>query len=398
VQPTWTGSYHSTGWGHEMPWIWAPGTYRVECRTGDRLIATGSFEVTSQVATRSPATPTSPASIPASPFASSDRPSAQASAYETAISRADHLVKQGRYLEAFSAAKQALELDDSRFTAYYYAAFALFGQDLFDDALPYVKAALTRVPIQDQPAVGRLVVAIRQKHAFSEKVAAGDHALQQGQVAKAAASYTEAWQALPSRDDMALKAARLWIDRAREPVQGAKVLRELSDTAQDATVRDEAQRLLDQVRPAVQAIGEEALKWLSERAPDLIFYRHRKDFYAIEKCESLKFHGSIMYLRLTRTFEDSKHVNDYKVDLIDIDSALKASELGKDTWHITLHSKMEFRYQHTQVVEGFPDSTLKGSTKEISLIFHDLEAAKKVAKAFDYAINATRVSQTGRLF
>ncbi|MBI3329244.1 MAG: hypothetical protein HYZ81_21400 [Nitrospinae bacterium] len=307
-------------------------------------------------------------------------------------------MNQGRYLEAFSAAKQAIQIDESRYTAYYYAAFALFGRDLFDDALPYVKAALTRVPLQDQPAVGRLIVAIKQKRAFSEKVAAGDHALQQGQVAKAATLFTEAWQALPARGDMALKAARLWIDRAREPIQAAKVLRDLGDKAQDATVRDEAQRLLDQVRPAVQAIGEEALRWLSERAPDLIFYRHRKDDYSIEKCESLKFNGSIMYLRLTRTFQDSKHVNDYKIDLIDIDSALKPSESEKDTWHITLHSKIEFRYQHSQVAEGFPDSTLETSTKEISLRFHDHEAAKKVAKAFDYAINAARVSRTARLF
>lgn len=48
--PSWTGSYWSPGaLGWDEPGNYTPGRYRVDCESGGRLIASGSFEVTSPI-------------------------------------------------------------------------------------------------------------------------------------------------------------------------------------------------------------------------------------------------------------------------------------------------------------------------------------------------------------
>jgi hypothetical protein len=42
----WTGSKHAGGWGSLAGKFWKVGTYQVECRDGDIVVASGSFEVT----------------------------------------------------------------------------------------------------------------------------------------------------------------------------------------------------------------------------------------------------------------------------------------------------------------------------------------------------------------
>jgi hypothetical protein len=60
VPAGWTGSVHAQGLGWEQPGNWAPGTYRVSCRSEGREFAAGSFEVFDG---RIPATPTSGSSL-----------------------------------------------------------------------------------------------------------------------------------------------------------------------------------------------------------------------------------------------------------------------------------------------------------------------------------------------
>ena len=46
VQPEWTTSWHSLGWGWVDAGNWAPGSYRVDFYVGSTRVASGSFQIT----------------------------------------------------------------------------------------------------------------------------------------------------------------------------------------------------------------------------------------------------------------------------------------------------------------------------------------------------------------
>lgn len=49
IQAGWDGSYHATGWGAKSRGTWEVGAYRVTCRDGSKVVATGDFRVTRDV-------------------------------------------------------------------------------------------------------------------------------------------------------------------------------------------------------------------------------------------------------------------------------------------------------------------------------------------------------------
>jgi hypothetical protein len=55
------------------------------------------------------------------------------------------MLKADRYLEALAAAEEAIRIDGQRFTAYYYAAFALFGRDLIERRRSGMRSPLSSV-------------------------------------------------------------------------------------------------------------------------------------------------------------------------------------------------------------------------------------------------------------
>ncbi|MEP6589666.1 MAG: toll/interleukin-1 receptor domain-containing protein [Gemmatimonadota bacterium] len=46
IQPNWTTSVHTQGWGRSSGGFWKPDRYRADCRYGDKLIGRGYFDVT----------------------------------------------------------------------------------------------------------------------------------------------------------------------------------------------------------------------------------------------------------------------------------------------------------------------------------------------------------------
>lgn len=84
-----------------------------------------------------------------------------------------------------------------------------------------------------------------------EHIQLGDQALGAGYLAKAASEYTQAWQILPRRGDIGLKAAHLWKDRG-EYAQCAQIVNYLVQNSGDPT-RSEASQLLSELQPHLQS-------------------------------------------------------------------------------------------------------------------------------------------------
>ena len=90
-----------------------------------------------------------------------------------------------------------------------------------------------------------------------EHIQAGDQALAAGFLAKAASEYTQAWQVLPGRGDIGLKAAHLWKDRG-EYAQCAQIVNSLVQNSSDPT-RSEASQLLSELQPYLQSSFDQKL-------------------------------------------------------------------------------------------------------------------------------------------
>ncbi len=178
--------------------------------------------------------------------------------YESALSRAESLMKRAEFAEALSAAREAIKVDEQRFEGHYSAAQALYYQESIDQAGRYAQAALARVPADRRIMVERLIEAIGKKRIYWERVKAGDQALAKGYVTKAAAEYTEAWRAMPARAETGLKAARLW-DQIQEFTEGAKILRSVVKQAKEPAMVGDAQRLLAAWKGPLDKLGWE--KW-----------------------------------------------------------------------------------------------------------------------------------------
>lgn len=172
------------------------------------------------------------------------------------VRKAEQLIKQGKYMEAFAAAREAVRLDGGDASGYYLAAMALYRQDLIEEAEKYAEGAVYRTSAEKRPAAENLLHEIGNKKQFHQQVAQGDQALKAGIYASAAASYSEAWRRVPAREEIGLRAARLWCEKTQDPKEGALIYRQLA-RSQDETIREEAKNRLMEIRPLLKKMGRD---------------------------------------------------------------------------------------------------------------------------------------------
>jgi hypothetical protein len=193
---------------------------------------------------------------------------AQQDAYDQAVSKADSLVREGQFVQALGIAQDAIRLDPTRFKAYYYAAYALYVQDLLERAAPLAKDALgratredrARATDEDRALAQKLVDAIANKKVFIEQVKIADDSIQQGLIAKAAAAYTKAWDVMPVNEGIGLKAAQIWSERLNKPGESARILNYLVEHPQDAGILKQAGDMLQRLGPALQNFYKERMQ------------------------------------------------------------------------------------------------------------------------------------------
>lgn len=176
------------------------------------------------------------------------------------VDEARQLLTQGRFIEALAAAQDAQRADPQNYQAFYYVAMAQMGLRQYDAAEAGAAAALRLAPESARAAVEKLAETIRSLRQGTSNVAEADAALNEGLIGKAARLYELAWQAGRNAPDYAFKAAGLYATRLNQPVDAARVLRDVRTARAGSADADKAAAELQAIAPTLRSIAEAQVK------------------------------------------------------------------------------------------------------------------------------------------
>lgn len=193
--------------------------------------------------------------IAAAPLALAAAPLAAQSA-DAAIEQARQLLTEERFVEALAAATDASRLNATDFRAHYYIAMAQMGLRQFDNADAEAAVALAQAPEASKPQVLKLQATIRALRQGTSAVGDAESALAEGLIGKAARLYEEGWNAGRNAPDMALKAADLYANRLSQPVDAARVLRQVQAAMPGSAAADQADAELKKLATTLRGIAQ----------------------------------------------------------------------------------------------------------------------------------------------
>jgi len=181
-------------------------------------------------------------------------------ANDVQIEASKQLLSEDRYIEALAVAKDALRVDPADYRASYYVAMAYMGLQQYDAAETQANQALAQAPVSARAAVEKLVFTIRSLKTGNQNVGAADAALAEGLIGKAARLYEEGWAAGRNAPDYALKAAELYAGRLNQPVDAARVLRQVRESLPGSPAADSAEAELAKLQPVLRQIATARVK------------------------------------------------------------------------------------------------------------------------------------------
>jgi len=181
-------------------------------------------------------------------------------ANDVQIEASKQLLSEDRYIEALAVAKDALRVDPADYRASYYVAMAYMGLQQYDAAETQANQALAQAPASARAAVEKLVFTIRSLKTGNQNVGAADAALAEGLIGKAARLYEEGWAAGRNAPDYALKAAELYAGRLNQPVDAARVLRQVRESLPGSPAADSAEAELAKLQPVLRQIATARVK------------------------------------------------------------------------------------------------------------------------------------------
>lgn len=181
-------------------------------------------------------------------------------ANDVQIEASKQLLSEDRYIEALAVAKDALRVDPADYRASYYVAMAYMGLQQYDAAETQANQALAQAPTSARAAVEKLVFTIRSLKTGNQNVGAADAALAEGLIGKAARLYEDGWAAGRNAPDYALKAAELYAGRLNQPVDAARVLRQVRESLPGSPAADSAEAELGKLQPVLRQIATAKVK------------------------------------------------------------------------------------------------------------------------------------------
>jgi tetratricopeptide (TPR) repeat protein len=181
-------------------------------------------------------------------------------ANDVQIEASKQLLSEDRYIEALAVAKDALRVDPADYRASYYVAMAYMGLQQYDAAETQAAQALAQAPASQRAAVEKLVFTIRSLKTGNQNVGAADAALAEGLIGKAARLYEDGWAAGRNASDYALKAAELYAGRLSQPVDAARVLRQVRESLPGSPAADSAEAELAKLQPVLRQIATAKVK------------------------------------------------------------------------------------------------------------------------------------------
>lgn len=177
------------------------------------------------------------------------------SANDAQVEQAKILLTQERFIEALAVAKDATRIDGSDYRAHYYVAMAYMGLRQFDAAETEANDALAKAPDSARPAVEKLAGTIRSLRQGTTSVSDADTALSEGLIGKAARLFEEGWNSGRNAPDFAFKAADLYANRLNQPIDAARVLRQVQQAMPGSAAYDQAETELKKISPTLRQIA-----------------------------------------------------------------------------------------------------------------------------------------------
>lgn len=171
------------------------------------------------------------------------------------VEASKQLLSEDRYIEALAVAKDALRVDPNDYRASYYVAMAYMGLKQYDTAEAQANQALMQAPASARASVEKLVFTIRSLKQGNQDVSAADAALAEGLIGKAARLYEDSWAAGRNAPDYGFKAAELYADRLSQPVDAARVLRQIRESLPGSASAETAETQLKTLQPVLRQIA-----------------------------------------------------------------------------------------------------------------------------------------------
>jgi hypothetical protein len=182
---------------------------------------------------------------------------AGAADYDGLIAQARIQLEGARIVDALAASTEATRLNPADFRGHYYSAMALMSLGRFDDSEAAAAQALALAPASGRAAVEKLRDAVKARKDEAAAEQAASAALAEGLFGKAAPAYERAWLSGRTRPDLGLKAADLYANRLKSPIDAGRVLRQVIAATPGRPEAELAQTELQKVAPALRTIAQE---------------------------------------------------------------------------------------------------------------------------------------------
>ncbi|MGC4074209.1 MAG: hypothetical protein QM760_17200 [Nibricoccus sp.] len=176
-----------------------------------------------------------------------------------ALSRGKQLLDDSKPAAALIEFQNAAQADPANYEGYFYTAIASYRLGNLAAAEEYARLALEKAPEAEKSRVQEMLGVIGEKQSYERLEAEGDAALAKGLRAKAAESYRKAYLLFPKDGRLGLKAASLYADNLRKPLDAAILWQKVASQA-DEQSRDAARQELTQRHAALDKIFTEELK------------------------------------------------------------------------------------------------------------------------------------------
>lgn len=212
-------------------------------------------------AVRRPTAPPTPDRVDAPRAASEDRKAdtpaaAPPQTYDALVNTVAALLQDGRDVDALAGALELMRRDASRYESHLYLGITRFRQNAVDEAERLLTTALRLAPDDRKARVQASLDFVTKNARFAQLMTSAEAASKQGLLARAAQSYTDAWKLGVGRDDIGLRAAKLWMQIGEHAV-AANALYTLRSTVKEPALAAEVDAALDNAKPVFEKTYQE---------------------------------------------------------------------------------------------------------------------------------------------
>lgn len=228
--------------------------------------------------------------------------------YDDCVKKATELLKANSFADANAEAEKAVKINGARWEAHYIQGLAAYKLDMLDLAETEFKKALEHTPEDQKPQIQDLVGLVNDKRQFLVHVKNANEAEDQALYAKAAKEYTAAWNLIKQREEIGLRAAKIWANQINDPLNALRILTYILNHPQDSTTKEEAGALFTKLSPSLESKVKELMidgrYWLD------FMHDGQKALSYFSLAAEITGRDPQPHLRLARTYallNDSRH-------------------------------------------------------------------------------------------